>query len=71
MPKQDVSIARHFADLPDPRVDRRIGSAARLSQVVAAWGKERNERKVGVKWQFTTADARVKLRRLYPAPQKC
>jgi hypothetical protein len=36
---------------------------------VAAWEQERNERGVGVRWQFTTADARVKLRRLYPALQ--
>ena len=47
------------------------GRRPRLSQVVTAWVKERNEREVGVNWRFTTADARVKLRRLYPAPQKC
>ena len=28
-----------------------------------------NKRAVGVEWQFTTADARVKLRRLYPVVQ--
>lgn len=60
-----------LAALSGQCLDRRIGSAARLSQVVTAWVKERNERKVGVNWRFTTADARVKLRRLYPAPQKC
>ena len=51
-------------------LDRRIGSAARLKQVVAAWEEERNERMVGVDWRFRTADARIKLRRLYPAAQK-
>lgn len=50
-------------------LDRRIGSAARLKQVVDAWEQERNERQVGVDWQFTTAKARIKLKRLYPAPQ--
>jgi hypothetical protein len=60
-----------LAALSGPCLDRRIGSAARLRQVVGAWVKERNERKVGVNWRFTTADARVKLRRLCPAPQKC
>jgi len=60
-----------LAALSSQCLDRRIGSAARLRQVVEAWVKERNERKVGVNWRFTTADARVKLRRLYPAPQKC
>ena len=52
-------------------LSRRTGSAARLRQVVEAWENERNEREVGVDWRFTTADARVKRRRLYPAPQKC
>jgi hypothetical protein len=52
-------------------LDRRIGSVARLKQVVDAWEDERNERQVGVDWQFTTAKARIKLRRLYPAPQMC
>jgi hypothetical protein len=37
---------------------------------VAAWEDERNEREVGVKWRFTTADARVKLRSLYPPIQE-
>lgn len=52
-------------------LDRRIGSMERLEEVVKGWEDERNAQKVGVDWQFTTADARVKLRRLYPAPQKC
>lgn len=60
-----------LAALSGQCLDRRIGSAARLRQVVEAWENERNEREVGVDWRFTTADARVKLRRLYPAPQKC
>jgi hypothetical protein len=32
---------------------------------VAAWEEERNERGVEIQWRFTTADARIKLRRLY------
>jgi DDE superfamily endonuclease len=48
-------------------LDRRIGPAGRLRQVVAAWEEERNEREVGVNWRFTTASARIKLRRLYPS----
>jgi hypothetical protein len=35
--------------------------------VVAAWEEDRNERMVGVNWRFTMADARIKLRRLYPS----
>ena len=50
-------------------LDRRIESAEELRREVAAWEADRNERMVEVKWQFTTADARIKLRRLYPATQ--
>jgi hypothetical protein len=48
-------------------LDRRIGSVAELVNEVDAWQTERNDRAVGVQWRFTTADARIKLRRLYPA----
>ena len=47
----------------------RIGSVAELRRQVAAWESERNERLVEVKWQFTTAKARIKLHRLYPSTQ--
>ncbi len=57
-----------LAALSAQRLNRRIGSAERLRQVAAAWEEERNERQVGVDWQFTTAKARTKLKRLYPAP---
>ena len=39
---------------------------SRLRREVAAWEEDRNERMVGVNWRFTTADARIKLRSLYP-----
>ena len=47
-------------------LDRRIESKEELEREVAAWEEERNGRGVGIRWQFTTADARIKLRRLYP-----
>jgi hypothetical protein len=50
-------------------LDRRIETREELEREVAAWEEERNERMVEVRWQFTTADARVKLHRLYPATQ--
>ena len=50
-------------------LDRRIESSEILAREVGAWELERNERMVEVKWQFTTANARVKLHRLYPAIQ--
>jgi hypothetical protein len=50
-------------------LDRRIGGPEELRREVGAWEEERNERGVVVQWRFTTADARIKLRRLYPSTQ--
>ena len=47
-------------------LDRRIPELESLRQEVAAWECDRNAEAVKVDWQFTTADARVKLKRLYP-----
>ena len=46
--------------------DRRIGTEEALRTEVETWASGRNARQKGVKWQFTTADARVKLLKLYP-----
>jgi len=48
-------------------LDRRIDNVAYLQSEVAAWEQQRNAAKAKVHWQFTTADARIKLRRLYPS----
>jgi hypothetical protein len=45
---------------------RRIETREELEREVAVWEEERNERGVEIRWRFTTADARIKLRRLYP-----
>ena len=45
--------------------DRTAGIAA-LHRKVNPWAKERNRRQRGVDWQFTTKNARIKLKRLYP-----
>lgn len=50
-------------------LDRRIGTQAELDREVQAWTTARNDSIVGVDWQFTTDDARTKLRRLYPQYQ--
>src|SRR5690348_14842211 len=50
-------------------LDQRIESMELLRQEVGAWELERNERQVEIKWQFTTAEARIKLHRLYPVIQ--
>lgn len=48
-------------------LDRRLPDRAALAAEVAAWTARRNAAGVTVDWQFTTADARTKLRRLYPS----
>jgi len=47
-------------------LDRRIGERSDMTVEVEAWTKARNDKKVIADWQFTTDDARIKLRRLYP-----
>ena len=47
-------------------LDRRIDCIKTVKKEVAEWQKLRNNKNVKVNWQFTTADARVKLSRLYP-----
>ena len=48
-------------------LDRRIEDKATLDTQVAAWTTQRNAVGKTVTWRFTTADARIKLRRLYPS----
>lgn len=48
-------------------LDRRIPDQDMLITEVAAWEQDRNATQVIVDWQFTTADARVKLKHLYPS----
>lgn len=45
---------------------RRIGSLAELNDELRSWQAARNEGQRGVDWRFTTEDARIKLKRLYP-----
>jgi hypothetical protein len=47
-------------------LDRRIPDKQTLIKEVAAWENSRNKHHAKADWQFTTADARVKLKRLYP-----
>ena len=50
-------------------LDRRIGTLRELQQHTQAWQNDRNTSQTGVDWQFTTEDARIKLRHLYPTFQ--
>ena len=48
-------------------LDRRIGEFSTLETEVAAWVDARNHQQSWIDWRFTTQDARVKLKRLYPS----
>lgn len=48
-------------------LDRRIPEMDTLKREVAAWQDNRNHEETWIDWRFTTADARVKLKRLYPS----
>ena len=48
-------------------LDRRIPDKHTLIEEVAAWQHDRNKNHTKADWQFTTDDARVRLKRLYPA----
>lgn len=45
----------------------RIASKEELEKAVKAWYERRNSEQKGVDWRFTTKDARIKLRKLYPS----
>jgi hypothetical protein len=48
-------------------LDRRIDDPGEMSREIAAWESCRNKSQSTINWQFTTSDARIKLKRLYPS----
>ncbi len=48
-------------------LDRRIGDEESLMREVAAWEEARNDADAVVNWRFTTTDARIRLKHLYPS----
>jgi transposase len=55
-----------FSHLSRQCLDRRLPDKEMLVDEVSEWSKQRNNANSVVNWQFTTTDARVKLKRLYP-----
>ncbi len=47
-------------------LSRRIGDAETLERRATEWARTRNTQQVTIDWQFTTVDARIKLKHLYP-----
>jgi DDE superfamily endonuclease len=58
-----------FSVLSRQCLARRIGDAETLRNEIQAWKQQRSIASKSVDWQFTTADARIKLKRLYPVIQ--
>lgn len=57
----EIELSAMARDLPD-----RVGDRLTLERHVSAWETRRNNARVKANWQFTTDDARIKLRKLYP-----
>ena len=55
--------------LSEQCLNRRIGQMSEIVKQVNAWQKARNNKKSPINWQFTTKDARIKLKKLYPPIQ--
>lgn len=50
-------------------LDRRMDSIQTVGEECSVWDRQRNQQQKGVDWRFTTTDARIKLKRLYPQIQ--
>ena len=56
-----------FSVLSRQCLSRRIPDQQTLKREIQAWQTQRNQQQTPVNWQFTTADARIKLKKLYPS----
>lgn len=61
MAEGELSVLQHQC------LDRRMGTVEFLKEEIAAWQAERNQKSIGANWRFTTQEARIKLRKLYPS----
>ena len=61
-----LNVAEVELSVLGKRPRERVGDRAGLAGACAAFERDRNRAKAGVNWRFTTADARIKLKRLYP-----
>jgi hypothetical protein len=61
-----LNVAEIELSVLGKRLKKRIGDKTNLAGACVAFEKERNRSKSGVNWRFTTTDARIKLKRLYP-----
>lgn len=64
------AVESEFAVLARQCLSRRIPDLSSLEREVQAWTKQRNQKAASLEWHFTTSDARIRLKRLYPTPQQ-
>lgn len=62
-----LNMAEIEISVVERRLPERIADSETLAQACAAIERERNGSRATVDWRFTTADARIKLKRLYPS----
>ena len=55
-----------FSVLKSQCLDRRIAELSSMQTEVGTWENNRNNMSKALEWQFTTDDARIRLKRLYP-----
>jgi hypothetical protein len=55
-----------FSALKGQCLNRRIPDMGTIQTQIAAWEQNKNNQMRKIDWQFTAADARIKLKRLYP-----
>ena len=61
-----LNLAEVEFSVLERQVSARIGSREQFGRLTAAWAEKRNRAGVCADWRFTTTDARIKLKRLYP-----
>jgi hypothetical protein len=64
-----LNVAEVELSVLGKRLKERVGDKRKLAAACASFARERNRGRSGVNWQFTTADARIKLKRLYPTTE--
>ena len=55
-----------FSALSNQCLNRRIAAISTMRDEISAWENDRNNKKTPIQWHFTTDDARIKLKKLYP-----
>ena len=64
-----LNLAEVEFSVLERQLPQRIGSREQFTRVTDAWTEKRNRAGICADWRFTTADARIKLKRLYPCIQ--